>query len=236
MSEQSLMSTRAAPRVAWFGKLPALGDFVGRRMPHALGEVWDYWLRCGMEQLRNEALEQWPQRFVHTPPWFFVAPARVTGSPVCGVVAPSVDRVGRYYPIAILAVAREAGATFASDAALSQFFGGARAAIVDARRLPLNAEDLDVRLSELVWPFAEAHATRQDTLIGELLADLNAVSDWGGQPVTLPSIAWRDVANTRSESSVWWVSPTPGNSYEEVVHHGAFHRTLFTRLFHGTAR
>jgi type VI secretion system protein ImpM len=230
------MPTSVAARVAWFGKLPALGDFVGRRMPHALGEEWDHWLRSGMEQLRNEAGDHWPQRFVHTPPWFFVAPARVTGVPVCGVLAPSIDRVGRYYPIAILAVASEAAATFASDAALSQFFGAARAAIVDARRLPLNAEDLDLRLSGLVWPFAESHTTRQDALIGELLADLHAVGDWQGQPMTLPSIAWRDVASASSESSVWWVSPTPSSPYEEVVHHGAFHRSLFTRLFHGMAR
>ena len=236
MSEQPLIPTRAATRVAWFGKLPALGDFVGRRMPHALGTEWDYWLRCGMEQLRNEAGDQWTQRFVHTPPWFFVAPARVTGESVCGVLAPSIDRVGRYYPIAILAVASKGRAKFSNDATLAQFFGGARAAIVDARRLPLNAEDLDVRLSGLVWPFAESNISRQDTLIGELLADLNSVGSWQGDPMTLPSMSWRDVVSTNSESSVWWVSPTPGSSYEEVVHHGAFHRSLFTRLFHGTAR
>ena len=70
------------------------------------------------------------------------------------------------------------------------------------------------------------------------LADLNAASQWSSPSaaVTLPSLPWRDLLTKDSETSVWWVSPTGHGSYQEVVHHGAFHRTLFSRLFHGAGR
>ncbi|XVJ69385.1 MAG: type VI secretion system-associated protein TagF [Rhizobacter sp.] len=239
MSQQPVTSVMPTPRAAWFGKLPGLGDFVGRRMPHAFGSDWDHWLRSGLEQLRNEAPEVWEQRFVQSPLWFFVAPALATGKPTCGVVAPSIDRVGRYYPITILAMADEEDGRFASDSDLALFFAAARAAVIDARRLPLSAEGMDGRLTELVWPFVEkAEPSNKNSLISDLLADLNAASASATQSaaVTLPSLPWRDLVAQGSETSVWWVSPTAQGPYQEVVHHGAFHRSLFSRLFQGAGR
>lgn len=238
MSQQPVMSVLPTPRAAWFGKLPGLGDFVGRRMPHAFGSDWDHWLRSGLEQLRNESPDQWEQRFVQSPLWFFVAPALVTGKPTCGVVAPSMDRVGRYYPITILAMADEVDGVFASDADLALFFAAARAAVIDARRLPLSAEGVESRLSDLVWPFVGKAEPPKNSLISDLLADLNAASDYSSQAaaVTLPSLPWRELVAKGSETSVWWASPIAQVPYQEVVHHGAFHRSLFSRLFQGAGR
>lgn len=238
MSQQPVMSVSPTPRTAWFGKLPGLGDFVGRRMPHAFGSDWDHWLRSGLEQLRNEDPQNWEQRFVQSPLWFFVTPALATGKPTCGVVAPSIDRVGRYYPITILAMADEVEGVFASDADLLLFFSAARAAVIDARRLPLSAEGMDSRLSDLVWPFVEKAKPLQNSLISDLLADLNAASQFSNQAagVTLPSLSWRDLVTKGSDTSVWWVSPTTLGPCQEVVHHGALHRSLFSRLFQGVGR
>ncbi len=233
MPQQPLTPGLSA-RVAWFGKLPGLGDFVGRRMPHAFGSDWDYWLRSGLEQVRNEAPDQWVERFVQSPLWFFVSPALATGKPACGVLAPSIDRVGRYYPLTILAMADDASGEFASDADLVQFFTAARAAVIDARRLPLAAEGLDARLADLAWPFAEGpEPVAKNSLISDLVADLNAASDWSNHApaVTLPGLPWRELVGKGSETSVWWVSPTAQSPYQEVVHHGSFHRSLFSRLF-----
>ena len=238
MPQQSVMPARQVPRAAWFGKLPGLGDFVGRRMPHAFCAEWDHWLRSGLEQLRNQSPEQWEQRFVQSPLWFFVAPALVTGNPICGLMAPSMDRVGRCYPITILAMANDVDGLFAPDADLSLFFAAARAAVIDARRLPLSAEGMDSRLLDLVWPFRDKTEPRPNSVISDLLADLNAVSDFSAQSatVTLPSLPWRDLVTKGSEISVWWVSPTAEGPYQEVVHQGAFHRSLFSRLFQGARR
>ena len=138
--------------VAWFGKLPSLGDFVGRRMPHALTAEWDAWLRAGMDEFRALNGNAWHEKFVNAPLWFFVAPAAVTGTSVVGALAPSMDRVGRYYPLTVMATAFRTDSLLADDERLRTFLAGARAAIVEARRLTLSAEELDQRVEPSAQP------------------------------------------------------------------------------------
>lgn len=65
--------SRAQPRVAWFGKLPGQGDFVGRRMPRAMSGAWDEWLSHGLGHLRSTAHGDWERTFTQSPLWSFVA-------------------------------------------------------------------------------------------------------------------------------------------------------------------
>ena len=224
----------------WFGKLPSIGDFVGRRMSHELTTDWDYWLRSGLDQLRSDAPDTWTQRFVHSPIWFFLTPARITGVPACGVIAPSVDRVGRFYPLTVMSLAAERQQAMADAATLSRFLAGAHAAVVDARRLPLSPDELDARLAELPSPFEsrQAAAPAVSPLIANILADLNAASEAvaAGPTVALPSAELREVLQKGADTSVWWVSPTAQWPFQELSHGGVLHRPLFLRLFQGAQR
>ena len=85
----------------WFGKLPGMGDFAHRRLPEAFRARWDQWLQHGMMQLRLRH-EDWTARYLEGPVWFFALAQDVAG-PACwvGVVMPSVDGVGRYFPFAV---------------------------------------------------------------------------------------------------------------------------------------
>lgn len=232
------MSTSPSIDACWFGKLPSIGDFVGRRMPHALATDWDYWLRSGLDQLRSEAPESWTQRFIHSPIWFFLTPARVTGVPACGVIAPSVDRVGRFYPLTVMSLAGAQQQAMAEPATLSRFLAGAHAAVVDARRLPLSPDELDARLAALPSPFEHRAAPAMPPLIADILADLEAASEATGaaSPVAMPSADLRSVLAKGADSSVWWVSPTAQWSFQEFSLGGALHRPLFLRLFQGASR
>lgn len=230
----------------WFGKLPSIGDFVGRRMPHDLTGDWDYWLRSGLDQLRTDAPDAWSQRFVHSPIWFFLTPARVTAVPACGVIAPSVDRVGRFYPLTVMALADGPHAALADKPTLCRYLAGAHAAVVDARRQPLSPDELDARLAALPSPFAapSAAASSQPVspLIANILAELNAVSGTLSEnsdtapAVSLPDLDPQEVLGKGSETSLWWVSPTARWSFQELAHGGLLHRPLFLRLFQGAQR
>lgn len=220
----------------WYGKLPSLGDFVGRRMPHALESEWDNWVRAGMDELRSVSPETWSEVFVSAPVWFFAAAARVTGSAVVlGALAPSMDRVGRYYPLTILAAAPHTGAALADDARLRTFFAGARAAIVDARRLAWSAEELDERVSYLTPPYERRRAdVRKPSLIDDILSNLSEAS-YAQQPtvdkVELPRGEWRDYLLGQADRSLWWVSPTGRTVYRDLMHRGSLNRDLFSQLF-----
>lgn len=221
--------------VAWFGKLPSLGDFVGRRMPHALATEWDIWLRSGMDELRTTNGPDWSLKFVNAPLWFFVAPANVTGTAVIGALAPSMDRVGRYYPLTVMATAPHASSELVDDACVRTFLAGARAAIVEARRLTLSPEELDQRINHLANPFETVRAkTKEPSLIDDILSDLSEASythQAPGKRVELPQSKWRHHTGRSSEHSLWWVTPTPRVNRYEHLHQGALDRKLFAQLF-----
>lgn len=91
----------------WHGKLPALGDFVSRRLDQDLVEAWDGWLAAGMLALRQQAEGDWLEAYLASPSWCFlfapgVLPGAQAGQAWAGVLMPSVDKVGRYFPFTLL--------------------------------------------------------------------------------------------------------------------------------------
>jgi type VI secretion system protein ImpM len=86
----------------WYGKLPGMGDFAHRRLPDEFRQAWDRWLQAGLMQLRSRH-EDWTERYLQAPLWCFVLGDGVIGeSSWIGVLMPSVDSVGRYFPFAVI--------------------------------------------------------------------------------------------------------------------------------------
>jgi len=86
----------------WFGKLPGMGDFAHRRLPETFRTPWDAWLQSGLTGLRQRH-DDWTERYLESPLWSFVLGERVIGpSRWVGVLMPSVDGVGRYFPFALV--------------------------------------------------------------------------------------------------------------------------------------
>lgn len=86
----------------WYGKIPAAGDFVARRIPADFREPWDRWVREALDGARERLGASWRDSFLSMPVWRFVfSPGLVGASAWAGVMLPSVDAVGRYYPLAI---------------------------------------------------------------------------------------------------------------------------------------
>ncbi len=95
------MSDAAVP--GWHGKLPALGDFASRRLPPAIVDAWDRWLAAELGELRTAAPQAWLDDYLAAPSWrFLLLPGVLDEQHWAGVLMPSVDRVGRYFPFAIL--------------------------------------------------------------------------------------------------------------------------------------
>jgi len=87
----------------WFGKLPGMGDFAHRRLPEAFRDTWDRWLQTGFARLRLHCPD-WTDRYLKAPMWCFVLGLGVVGNERwIGVLMPSVDGVGRYFPFTIAA-------------------------------------------------------------------------------------------------------------------------------------
>jgi len=89
----------------FYGKLPSHGDFLQRGVSDEFVNHWDAWLQEGMARSRSELGEAaWLEVFLTSPLWRFALASGVVGGPVwAGILLPSVDRVGRYFPLTIVA-------------------------------------------------------------------------------------------------------------------------------------
>jgi len=88
----------------YFGKVSTHGDFVSRRLPAGLVAAWDEWLQQCIRASRERLGEQWLDHYLTSPVWrFAISPGVLGPDGVGGVMMPSVDRVGRYFPLMIAA-------------------------------------------------------------------------------------------------------------------------------------
>ncbi|WFP49011.1 type VI secretion system-associated protein TagF [Methylomonas sp. EFPC3] len=88
--------------VGFFGKVPSLGDFVSRRLPRQFIEPWDQWLQSSLRASQDSLGDKWLSSFLVSPLWRFALGPGVCGNTAwAGVMMPSVDRVGRYYPLTL---------------------------------------------------------------------------------------------------------------------------------------
>lgn len=88
----------------FFGKLPAKGDFIQRGLSPSFTGPWDNWLQSCMEHSRASLGENWLNTYLVSPLWrFCLAPKLLSDNAMVGVVMPSVDSVGRYFPLTIVA-------------------------------------------------------------------------------------------------------------------------------------
>lgn len=88
----------------FYGKLPSHGDFLSRRLPRQFIEPWDEWLQGGLAASREQLGREWLNIFLVSPIWQFALSPGLCGDDAwAGVMMPSVDRVGRYFPLTLAA-------------------------------------------------------------------------------------------------------------------------------------
>jgi type VI secretion system protein ImpM len=89
--------------VGLYGKLPTHGDFLRRRVADDFVDAWDPWLQHCIADSRAALGEQWLETYLTSPVWRFALGAHVCGAAtVAGIIVPSVDRVGRYFPLTLV--------------------------------------------------------------------------------------------------------------------------------------
>ena len=120
-----------------------------RRAPQGFVDVWDAWLAECLHVSRQQLGERWLDLYLTSPVWRFVLAEGICGEGAyAGVMLPSVDRVGRYFPLTIVAPL-EAGSCIleaACDTGRAWFDAAEQLALraLDASDLDLQAFDAEV--------------------------------------------------------------------------------------------
>lgn len=141
----------------FFGKIPQAGDFVGTGLPRAFETQLDNWLRAAMRESQAALGRDWLDVFLVTPVWRFALGPGVAGAePVVGVMMPSVDRVGRYFPL-VIAIARPDLMDNDTLALCDDrpFFDAAEALVLSCLNAPAVPADLSQAVASL--PVTDLH-------------------------------------------------------------------------------
>jgi type VI secretion system protein ImpM len=213
-------SPESALAAGWYGKIPCLGDFVSRRLPASLINAWDLWLQHAIAASRAELGDRWLDVYLRGPIWrFALMPGALPGNMDmwAGILMPSVDKVGRYFPLTIaLRIEPRPGAMPAVFSAQSWYASLERIALA---MLDMDAQpdDLDRNLSENPFPAPEPVESSN----ARELASWWRTKDDNPKTLVLPTehslndlfdtAAENLLADTGSGRSFWWtVSPGGG--------------------------
>ncbi|RWO32181.1 MAG: type VI secretion system-associated protein TagF [Mesorhizobium sp.] len=129
----------------FYGKMPATGDFVTRRLPGDFVRIWDRWLAQHIVPLIG--LESWPRSTALR----FLAGSAAFG-PSAGIILQSADRVGRQFPLSVVAQLADASVQLARANA---WFAGIEEAAFAAQQGEMTPDQLDIALAELPVPPVE---------------------------------------------------------------------------------
>lgn len=180
-----------------YGKLPARGDFVRVGLPNTFVAPWDAWLQAGIAASRDQFGTDWLPAWLEAPVWrFSLAPGLCGPDAVLGLMLPSVDRVGRYFPLTLAAVFPHGAA---SDPATAEaWLDDAEA----AGRAALEQDATQDQVAALLPPLPHAVPAR------------TTGSRWwtaGGPRVA--AAEWRRPALPDSEDFAAMLSDPAGNEY-----------------------
>jgi type VI secretion system protein ImpM len=137
-----------------YGKIPSTGDFVTRRVAPSFSEAWDRWLQAALRASRERLGAEWHDAYLCMPAWRFVlAPGALTPGAWAGVMVPSVDAVGRVFPLtAVAALPLASLDPVAPLFSAAPWFDAIEAVALRAIAPDTNAADIDSELKRHPFP------------------------------------------------------------------------------------
>jgi type VI secretion system protein ImpM len=196
------------PRIGFFGKIPSHGDFVRHAFPSELSKRWDSWLQAGLRHSRETLGDDWLDAYLSSPIWRFCLSAGLCGkSQWLGAMMPSVDRVGRCFPLTVVRELPADSSLFGTAASTGSWFGALEETILTTLEADsMTAEELEAQLTALP-PLVERESqgtgtepqlTDGDSFAAVRLPDSGHVEDAPG--LMADALARRSCG----DFSLWW--------------------------------
>ena len=194
--------------LGFFGKIPLTGDFIHRRMNSVFMNRWDEWLKVNILHSQNMLGERWLPIYSQSPMWrFCIAPGVIDDKAYLGIMIPSVDSVGRYFPLTVVQAVEAKAIPFILSTKANQWFQ--------------NIEDLLLDLLEGYESVVQVFDTKIAALQADWINDLPSipsglntqdnnyslqleVSDAGSINHSLSSLMLQNLLGSKKGFTFWW--------------------------------
>jgi type VI secretion system protein ImpM len=180
-----------------FGKMPSLGDFFRFGLPADFVSAWDDWLQAGLPTVRAALDDRWQDCYMSAPIWRFACgPGLAGAAAMLGIIMPSVDRVGRTFPLTLAAPLPGAGSPFLHHFAAESAFGELEAISLAALDDTMTRDALAERVTAVAY---DPERSRAEVVLADGILTVNAPGEDGALPGLVAEILGRRF----TRPSVW---------------------------------
>ncbi|WP_310881683.1 type VI secretion system-associated protein TagF [Bradyrhizobium brasilense] len=199
-------------RCGLFGKIGAKRDFIAIATPRSFLEVWEPWVQAAISASRHQLGAGWQEAFLTAPIWRFWLGATICGTTVAGAIMPSLDGVGRYYPLTLHAVPD-------GDAALSpphidpqdEWYGQVETFLLSTLDRAATFEQISDALDRLALPRLRTPGTDGPPVVSLSDATLGMVSTVDGFAGSFGTLCGAN-PQVYAAASFWWTAGGEGFS------------------------
>lgn len=180
-----------------YGKHPAKGDFLQYGLPPAVLKPLETWLDAALAEARSTLGPAWEAVWPAAPHLHFWLGEAVWGTPVSGVMAASRDRVGRRFPLVLLACGGDVPPPPAVSGAAQDWHAALSVHLAACLARPVLDQPAEL-VSDAPWP---------DT--GEGTVAPVPAEFWALRPGATVGVLWDEVAladhrRAAAGRSYWW--------------------------------
>ena len=187
----------------FFGKIPSHGDFVTRNLSREFLDPWDSWLQSSIAESKTRLGDRWLDVYLTSPIWRFALKPGVCGKHAwAGLLMPSVDRVGRYFPLTIVASLPDGSQPFHVVAGADTWFQATEALALRA----LDDDKFDAGgLQSALEALAGIDCAAQPTETLATTADEWSLAAPGPVGIDVPILIADRLAHRQAGAySLWW--------------------------------
>lgn len=180
-----------------FGKMPTIGDFFNVNPPAGFIPIWDNWLQNGILSTSQALADRWDENYMNAPIWRFALSSGLAGQQkVLGVLMPSVDRVGRRFPLTLMAPLETEGTAVLDHFMADSLFADLETLALDALSDTMTRDILVARLGNIHPPQFRSYAPVRSKNGSLAITQANADG-------ILPELASGLLSTRYQQASIW---------------------------------
>lgn len=217
----------------FYGKVPATGDFISRHLPRDFIDFWDQWLQEALESSRTNLGDEWLHYYLVSPLWRFVLSSGICQENAwAGVLMPSVDKVGRYFPMTI-AVPLPPGSVLLEQCTVHEtWYENAEKILLDMLSVDkFNVDEFTSDVAVLGVPEQGEASLYLNDIVGALNYSRYPLQDTDALQPLFTKMLGKYIQEQYSSYSIWWtqgsqdVKPSfmiaggmpPGGGYSDMI-------------------